>query len=100
MLSEREAERGKEFPINLPNLNSLVCFPISIGEKRSRRLEKMLSRRERGKCGFSSFLSMTGNTTGTIIKTAGAKDQSGLEGPRRKCHVDMGITRSLLLICL
>lgn len=90
VLSERVAERGKESPINLPNLTSLVCFPIIIVEKRRGRLEEMLSRRERGKCVFSSFLSMTGNTTGTIIKTAGAKEQSGLEGSRRRCHGDMG----------
>lgn len=82
MLSEKEAEKEKEFPINLPNLTFLVCFPIIIGEKRRGRLEKTLSRRERVKFGFSSFLSMTSNSTGTIIKTAGAKDQSGLEGPR------------------
>lgn len=97
MLLEREAERGKEFPINLPSLTSLVCFLIIIQEKRRGRLEEMLSRRERGKCVFNSFLSMTGNTTGTVIKTAGAKDQSGLEGPRGRCHGDMGITRSLII---
>lgn len=59
-------------------------------------MEETLSRKERGKCGFSSFLSMTGNSTGTTIKTPDAKDQSGLEGPRGRCHVDAGITRSLI----
>lgn len=97
MLSEQKAERGKEFPINLPNLTSLVRFLIIIGERRRGSLEEKLSRRERGKCAFSSFLSMTGNTTETITKTAGAKDQSGLEGPGGRCHVDMGITTSLVI---
>lgn len=46
MLLEREAERGKEFPINLPSLTSLVCFLIIIQEKRRGRLEETLSRKE------------------------------------------------------
>lgn len=50
MLSEKEAERGKEFPINLPNLTSLVCFPIITGEER--KVGKNAKQKRKGKMWF------------------------------------------------